>query len=210
MNNVKTTSSSTSQGSSSARKACRHCGKNNHTADNCFYKEATCHLCKKKGRLAKVCRQPRMASHFEPPVRRQDGRMQWVGERSPTPEEEYPLFCVAHNTIKPITVEISVVIMEVDTGAAVSLMSQATQEHVFPQATLQQCAINLRTYTGKPMKVLGELQALLYITGKPNSYHYTWCQYRVLPIGQRMVTAYKVRLETDNYCYTQSPSATSE
>ena len=144
----------------------------NHAADNCFYKEATCHLCKKKGHLAKVCysRQPRMASHPAPPARRQDGRMQWVGERSPIPEEEYPLFFVAHNTIKPITAEISVegknVIMEVDTGAAVLLMSQATQEHVFPQAMLQQSAINMRTYTREPIEVLGELQVTAVYNGQ--------------------------------------------
>ena len=51
--------------------------------------------------------------------------MQWIDERSPTPDDEYPLFCVAHRSIKPITVEITIngekVIIEVDTGAAVLL-----------------------------------------------------------------------------------------
>ena len=96
--------------------------------------------------------------------------MQWLGERSRTPEEEYFLFCVAHNTIKPITLEISVegksVIIEVDTGAAVSLMSQDIQEHVFPEATLQQSAINLRSYMGEPMKVLGELPVTAVYNGQ--------------------------------------------
>ena len=110
VNNVKTTSSGTRQGSWLAKKACRHCGKNNHTAENCFYKEATCHICNKKGHLAKVCnfRQVRGASQTIPPVTKQHGRMQWIGDRSPTPEEEYSLFCVAHKTLKPITVMMSI------------------------------------------------------------------------------------------------------
>ena len=52
-----------------------------------------------------------------PPSTGQNSRTQWIDERSPTPEDEYPLFCVAHHTIKPITVEMTVdgkdVIMEV-------------------------------------------------------------------------------------------------
>ena len=52
------------------------------------------------------------------------------------------------------------VIMEVDTGAAVSLMSQVTQEKVFPWATLHKSPIHLRTYTGEPMEVVGELQVI--------------------------------------------------
>ena len=72
---------------------------------------------------------------------------------------QLPLFCVVHCSIKPITVEMTIngerVIMEVDTGAAVSLMSQVTQEKVFPRATLHKY---LRTYTGEPMEVVGELQ----------------------------------------------------
>ena len=66
---------------------------------------------------------------------------------------------MAHNFIKSVTVELSIegnnVIMKVDIGAAVLLMSQASQEHVFPQVTLQQSAIYLRTYMGESMKVLG-------------------------------------------------------
>ena len=101
VNNVRSNSSGTRPGSSSTRKACQHCGKNNHTSENCFYKEAACHHCKRTGHLAKVCRakqQGRPASQNTPSSTRQN-RMQWIGERSPTPEDEYPLFCVAYHTI---------------------------------------------------------------------------------------------------------------
>ena len=47
--------------------------------------------------------------------------------------------------------------MEVDTGAAVSLMSQAVQERLFLQVTLQATTTNLQFYTGEAMKVVGKL-----------------------------------------------------
>ena len=51
--------------------------------------------------------------------------------------------------------------MEVDTGAAVSLMSRIVQEKLFPQASLQKSATTLRTYTGEAMRVIGKLQVIV-------------------------------------------------
>ena len=56
--------------------------------------------------------------------------------------------------------------MEVDNGAAVSLMSQVTQERVFPRAMLHESTIDLRTYTGEPMEVMGELQVIAAYNGQ--------------------------------------------
>ena len=141
-----------------SKKACHRCGKNNHSADNCFYKETICNKCKKKGHLAKVCRSGNPYSgqqSQEQPIR----RTQWV-ERSPTPEDELSLYHLGCHSSKPIIVEVelngTMVSMEVDTGAAVSLMAQAVQERLFPQATLQATTTNLRTYTGEAMKVIGK------------------------------------------------------
>ena len=51
--------------------------------------------------------------------------------------------------------------MEVDTGAAVSLMSRIVQEKLFPQASLQKSATTLQTCTGEAMRVVGELQVIV-------------------------------------------------
>ena len=51
--------------------------------------------------------------------------------------------------------------MEVDTGAAVSLMSRIVQEKLFPQASLQKSATTLRTYTGEAMRFIEELQMIV-------------------------------------------------
>ena len=42
VNNVKINSPGFRWVSPSSKKACRHCGKNSHPSENCFYKEATC------------------------------------------------------------------------------------------------------------------------------------------------------------------------
>ena len=47
--------------------------------------------------------------------------------------------------------------MEVDTGAAVSLMSEQTQKHLFPNVKLQSSKVRLLTYTAEPLPVLGVL-----------------------------------------------------
>ena len=59
--------------------------------------------------------------------------------------------------------------MEIDTGAAVSIISEQTQRNLFPTATLQPARIKLRTYTGEPMPVLGEM--IVDVTYQQN--HYT-------------------------------------
>ena len=103
--------------------------------------------------MAKVCR-------AKQPQGKEESRTQWVG-RSPTPDDDLPLYSVKSHCTKPITVDVEMngikVCMEVDTGAAVSLMTQEVKGKLFPEATLQQSTTQLRTYTGEPIEVVGEL-----------------------------------------------------
>ena len=46
--------------------------------------------------------------------------------------------------------------MEVDTGAAVSLVSEETYWSLFPMVQLQSSMTKLRTYSGEPLTVLGQ------------------------------------------------------
>ena len=77
-------------------------------------------------------------------------------------QEALPLFTVSEpSTACTIHVEIAVnkipLIMEVDTDAAVSLLSEDTLKSKFPEARLQPATVQLKTYTGEPLEVLGEL-----------------------------------------------------
>jgi len=65
-----------------------------------------------------------------------------------------------HNN-KPITVQMELngqqVLMEVDTGAAVSLMSVVTQKQLFPNIKLMKSRTQLQTYTAESLAVLGTI-----------------------------------------------------
>jgi len=73
---------------------------------------------------------------------------------------------------RPITVQLHIngtpLTMEVDTGAAVSIISAQTHKKFFPKASLQQTSIKLRTYMDEAMPVLGELA--VDVTYQGNTY----------------------------------------
>ena len=48
--------------------------------------------------------------------------------------------------------------MEIDTGAAVSLISEETQKYLFPKGCLCQPKVHLKTYTSESIPVIGVLR----------------------------------------------------
>ena len=76
-------------------------------------------------------------------------------------EEELPVFKIGDSISHPITVEVKVreqlLAMEVDAGAAVSIISKATYQKLFSREQLTEPSIKLRTYTGEPMSVVGQM-----------------------------------------------------
>lgn len=76
--------------------------------------------------------------------------------------EEFQLFTVGAKVSSPITADLCVdgqpLTMEVDTGAALSLISEKTYKKMFPEVCLQKSNTVLRTYTEERMTVLGEMQ----------------------------------------------------
>ena len=88
---------------------------------------------------------------------------------SPKPDDaevstsgEYSLFQVQDEGRRPIVVTIEVekrdIEMEVDTGAAVSLMSSSRYHSLYPDLPLQKSKLILTTYTGEQLKLVGERQ----------------------------------------------------
>ena len=45
--------------------------------------------------------------------------------------------------------------MEIDTGASLSLVSEQIYQELWPSVPLQSTSVNLKTYSGTPLKVLG-------------------------------------------------------
>ena len=137
-------------------KPCYRCGRDGHRPSDCRFKQARCHKCGKVGHIAPACKGKR-----RPPG---NDRTQYL-EPSQQPEEterhELSTFTVGNKSHFPIQVELKVdgkpLTMQVDTGAAVSILAADTFRKLFPNANLHPSTLLLRTYTGETMKVLGEL-----------------------------------------------------
>ena len=130
---------------------CYRCGGTNHAARDCRHRDSQCHKCKKKGHLAKVCRTRRAQEK-----RTETQSAKWVEE------SEVPIYHVGNKSHPPFTVKLDIngkqVTFEVDTGAAVTIISQEVCQRMFPNLKLLPSSVLLKAYTGSPVQVQGEAQ----------------------------------------------------
>ena len=129
----------------------------------CRFKTAKCHKCGKTGHLKVVCRS-RGASTAPRENRQRAERMDIrLVEETERATEEYTLN--KHHTAgrSPLMVDVEVegytLPMEVDTGASLSLVPEATFKRHWPSKRLLPIRIQLWTYTGEPLIVRGEMRA---------------------------------------------------
>ena len=160
---------------------CHRCG-GQHLAPQCKFLDAICRACGKKGHIAKVCRssgkshghtnqkatssnngqsKPRHHAHALEDSSL-SGSQTSTPPRTPSPTTEaYPLFTLP-GKVNPITVSVIVnkseLKMEVDTGASLSIVSEHTYNELsLVLGPLTPSNVNLVTYTGEKLKVLGSL-----------------------------------------------------
>ena len=80
---------------------------------------------------------------------------------------------VGKSSTKPIRVEVQIngkpLSMEVDTGAAVSLISYKKLKQVLPRIKIKKTMVVLRTYTSEAIPVRGEVQAMVTMVSKRRS-----------------------------------------
>ena len=176
---------------------CYQCGRSGHLAGECRLKDVICHACGKRGHIAKVCRSKEGSRKTKPLTgncRLQQAK--WVqlqqtdDDGAEESDTDLPVLKVGSEarSAHPITVELGVngktLTMELDTAAAVSIISEQTQ-----RKTRRSTAI-LRTYTGESMTVAGELEVqvnygsqshklpLLVVAGKgPSLFGRDWLQH---------------------------------
>ena len=148
-------------------KLCIHCGRRNHTAAMCKFRDVECHACGKKGHIAPICKSKGKKS---PPGQRQIScRAHWVDAeselhstrpKSADSDSDLPIYMLSNDS-QPFHAEVSIngqlIRMEIDTGAAVSLMSRTQQQELFPALSLQSSDVVLITYSGECMEVCGEV-----------------------------------------------------
>ena len=78
-------------------------------------------------------------------------------------QDSLPLHAVLDSTTQPIRVTLLInnkeLVMELDTGAATSLISEATYHKLFPDIYLHRSSpVFLKTYTGQELVVVGEAE----------------------------------------------------
>jgi len=115
------------------------------------------------------------------------------------------IFCVKDTRVQPLIIQLELdgatVPFEVDTGAAVTIISQRTKQKFLLQVCLKPSQVTLQTYTAQPMKVLGELHVnvkygkhdgihkLFVVEGLgPNLMGRNWLFYVQLSLGISSVT----------------------
>lgn len=135
----------------------------------CYYKETTCSYCKKKGHLAKVCHNQ---TSTKPPTSKQKRQATHLVEvtEPDQQESEYTLFTVnstncmdsngSDSNLFRVNVSINkqLVGMQIDTGAAVSIMSEATYKQLWSQENsppIEATDMKLSTYSGDMLETVG-------------------------------------------------------
>ncbi|XP_071944259.1 uncharacterized protein [Antedon mediterranea] len=152
---------------------CDRCGMNNHTRDTCKYKNATCFKCNKQGHLKSECRQSsKSTKQYKPKSIKQveapdydEGNDDFVDT----------MFCVGikqDNSVPPITVQMRVddidIDFEVDTGAAVSIISFDDYESKLSHLPLKSVKRTLHAYTGTKLDIAGEIKVTVNYRGQSN------------------------------------------
>ena len=151
---------------------CKHCGKN-HDSNACWYMDQKCFNCGKVGHVASVCRAEKnfqapsqgrnsrsSSANFSKirttrpqrgPQSGKEERTHWVASDNPDEADTQQDGALSLFTVgKPgIPVKVAVnhesLVMELDTGAAVSIISEEVVKEKFPGASIQPSSVLLKT-----------------------------------------------------------------
>ena len=142
-----------------------------HFPRECPFKQAICHHCSKRGHIQKACfakhepkKTPGYVKRKARPVHVVEGdTVDHIACDECSHPDTYTLFHVSDSNRSPIIVSMLVqgieIPMEVNTGAAVSLISEATYKKLLKETKpqLQPTNVILKTYTGQSIEALGQL-----------------------------------------------------
>ena len=154
-----------------------------HSPNSCYFQKVQCHKCKKTGHIARACQsesrgqQPR--AHNQPGQKKASTRANaahhvesqmgqpdedWTVEEEEEDAELYTVHTVGRTPqAAPLETTVSInrkpVRMEVDTGAAVSLVSEKTFYSLWKKRVapgLRKPRMRLHTYSGEQLEIVGE------------------------------------------------------
>lgn len=80
-------------------------------------------------------------------------------------DREEPMYQMSLAKYKPVCMSLNVnnkkIIMEIDTGSALSCISKSTYRELFNDLILKQCSLNLKFYDGSVVKPLGYIETIV-------------------------------------------------
>ena len=137
-------------------KICYRCARTGHSPSACRFKKEHCHACNKIGHIKQACKAT--STSGKAPVK----AVQLVTQiTNGAAESEYPLFTVKTSNVAPIMISVEIngkeIHMELDTGAAVLLVSEDTFNQHWPELDLQDSNARLKTYSGECLEILGSV-----------------------------------------------------
>ena len=140
---------------------CKHCGRNNHLSVNCRFKNAECYACGTRGHTRNVCPKPETLKSNRKPMHLIDD----ITDSRPSSSDDVDCLELYHmNKQRTETFWVTVSIngrdikMEVDTGAAISILPSHLFKKHFAQLPLLKTDVKLKTYSGAKMIPEGILE----------------------------------------------------
>ncbi|KAL3176813.1 hypothetical protein MRX96_039648 [Rhipicephalus microplus] len=151
---------------------CARCS-SKHQTTRC--RNTACFKCGQKGHLARVCK-----------TAANNGRnctgscsvhnMNDLPETELGQGEEYTLWSLRATGPKPMKIKACVnnvpLVIELDTGASVSIISGAKFNALFPGEPLEHTDMRLKSYSGELSAVLGKMSAIVNVGAQKATFHY--------------------------------------
>ena len=147
-----------------SRPPCYRCGKKDHPSNRCRFLRSVCNNCGKVGHIQRVCRSPQqghLPKHqrkLPAPSRKTQRQIKMLTSTSDK-DSEYQLHNLSTQKADRIIVTLSVegkdLQMEVDIGAAVSLVPFEIYQQLCLAKELLPSSLELRTYSGEQIKPAG-------------------------------------------------------
>lgn len=146
---------------------CYCCGRAGHTSNKCSFRNASCYSCGKSGHLSSVCR-GKQHSGSNDRYKPSKSKVNYVHEEDDV-EACYDLGSISLVGLNEISldkcfkttlmVENVELEMLIDTGASSTVLPKHVYDNKFSHVKLSPCNLQLKSYTGHQLELLGEFHA---------------------------------------------------